>query len=87
MMKPDLSHRYNHKEPRTPYEFRDAIDTVLGRAEAVIALIQTHMSNDASGENDTVNPEIFYFALESVVNDLKDIRSLVEAFAQSGHQA
>lgn len=82
MMKPDLGHRYKHKEPRTPYDLRDAIDTVLDRSEAVIALVQTHLSHDANDDADTVNPELLYFSLESVVNDLKDVKALVEAFAQ-----
>jgi len=82
MMKPDLSHRYNNKDPRTPYELRDAVDTVLGRAEAVIALVQTHLSHDANDDTDTVNPEILYFSLESVANDVRDVKALVEAFAQ-----
>ena len=82
-IQPNLSHRHGNKNPQTPYQLRDAVETILGRAEAVIALVQLHLTNDATGETDQPNPEIYYFGLESVTCDLMDIRALVDAFSKS----
>lgn len=81
--KPNLSHRHGDKTPQTAYQLRDAVETILGRTEAVIALVQLHLTNDASGETDQPNPELYYFGLESVTHDLKDVKALIEAFSKS----
>ena len=82
-IQPNLSHRHGDKNPQTPYQLRDAVETILGRAEAVIALVQLHLTNDATGETDQPNPEIYFFGLESVTCDLKDVKALIEAFSNS----
>ena len=83
MTSTNLSHRHNNKDPQTPYQLRDAVETILGRAEAVIALVQLHLTNDATGETDRPDPELYYFGLESVTHDLKDVKALIEAFSNS----
>ena len=83
MRKPDLSHRHSDKAPQTAYQLRSSVEEILGRAEAVIALVQLHLINDASGETDQPNPELYYFGLESVTHDLKDVKALLDAFSKS----
>lgn len=83
MTSTNLSHRHGNKTPQTAYQLRDAVETILGRAEAVIALVQLHLTNDATGETDQPNPELYYFSLESVTHDLRDVKALIEAFSKS----
>ena len=42
-IQPNLSHRHDGKAPQTAYQLRSSVEDILGRAEAVLSLIQLHL--------------------------------------------
>lgn len=64
-----------------------SIEEIAGRAEAVIGTVQalciTGEDENGLGKINRINPETVYFALDSALKDLRDIKAIVLAWADA----
>lgn len=82
----DLSHRVKcapGPQPTGFYDLIDGIEQVTDRATAVLNVIQSlcnvELDDEGRAEIGRINPEIIYFSLDSVLNDLKDLAAIGDA--------
>lgn len=81
MKKPDFSHRINHRkdEPLRHWDIFEAIEDAATQSDAIISLVQSWHVADAEDAVDQINPQILFYALESVSKSIADMRALARA--------
>ncbi len=80
-----VSDTYQKPEKLDSWELNRGIDCIVTRAESVLSMASDQFARDED-DGGKLNDSIMFYSLQSVVMDLKDIRSLVSAFAQAEHE-
>ena len=86
LLEPDFSHRLSPLSNGTNTSgLSDTIDSMALRANSVLTLLSNQFTEDGRSQNN----EQIYYALQSVIQDIADIRAVVSAFhkATKKHQA
>lgn len=84
----DFRHRLTYKisRPLELFDLYDAIGRSLDQANGVISLLQFWHNADANDEVSEIDPNILFFCLESVTQNLADIRAISDAFYQAAER-
>lgn len=79
----NFSHRltYNAEIGNTT-DLVDTVDSMTARATSVLDVMAAHI-NDSRNHCSTINTDILYWALQSAINEVKDINAVVNAYAES----
>lgn len=79
----NFSHRltYNADIGNTT-DLLDTVDSMTSRATSVLDVMAAHI-NDSRNHCSTINTDILYWALQSAINEIKDINAVVNAYAES----
>ena len=73
VIRPNFNHRLNaSNEPLENVDLINSLELVASRAEGVIAVLGDYLLQ----AEDTIKPDYLYFALESVRQDLLDVKSI-----------
>lgn len=78
-IKPNFTHRYCASIYDDSGDLTDSIGLMTDRALGVISLISCQFEGDVS----VVNNNIIYLALDSVTQELQDIRAYLKAYTDS----
>jgi hypothetical protein len=86
-LKPDFSHRLSVLgDEATPQKLNDAIDILALQAENVLALIG-HQFTTNEEETDRMSDEVIYWSINSVMQTVKDMRAIVDAYVDASLKA
>jgi len=76
-LEPDFSHRLSpFTDGLNTHGLSDTIEQITLKADSVLKLLSTQFTDD----DRTPNNEQVYYALQSVIHDLGDIRAVMSAF-------
>jgi hypothetical protein len=78
-IKSDFTHRYCTSLHNDSGDLTDSIGLMTDRALGVLALISSQFEGDVS----VVNNNLIYLALDSVTQELQDIRAYLKAYTDS----
>jgi hypothetical protein len=78
-IKPDFTHRYCASLHNDSGDLTDSVGLMTDRALGVLALISSQFEGDVS----VVNNNLIYLALDSVTQELQDIRAYLKAYTDS----
>ena len=83
----DFSHRLSwaiHTQDLiTPYGLNDCIKEITERAEAVLLVLESQFINP---DDCRLNDSVIFNVIESVIRDIQDINSIVNAFSDAAHK-
>lgn len=60
----------------------DTVDNMTLRATSILDVMAAHI-NDSRKHCSTINTDILYWALQSAINEIKDINAVVNAYVES----
>lgn len=85
-IRPNINHRFNYAghETLTNGQLIQAIEAVTVRAGASIAVLQSLCTADAGESLREINPELIFFALESISMDIQDIAAIGDVLQKRG---
>lgn len=86
-IQPNFNHRLNCKAKADldRLDLINGIELIADRASGVVELMQTYLNIDSEGGGtSSVEPEILYYALESVRNDLNDLKAIGKSLMVGG---
>jgi hypothetical protein len=79
----NFSHRLTYNaEIGNTNDLVDTVDSMTARATSVLDVMAAHI-NDSRNHCSTINTDILYWALQSAINEIKDINAVVNAYADS----
>lgn len=82
-IRPNFNHRLNaSNEPLENFDLINGLELAANRAEGVLSVFQSYLL-DVDSDN-LINPDLLYFALESVRQDLLDVKSIGAALMAGG---
>lgn len=77
----NFNHRLNAgAEPLTTFDLVSGLESVASRADGVLAVLGDYLLQT----EDTIKPDFLYFALESVRQDLLDVKAIGSALMAGG---
>ncbi len=83
VIRPNFNHRLNaSSETLKNFDLINSLELTANRAEGVIAIFQSYLL-ETEGEN-LIKPDFLYFALESVRQDLLDVKAIGAALMVGG---
>lgn len=85
VIRPNFNHRINIDSSGQDFDQKDLImglEEIVNRATGVLSVFQSYLL-DTDSDN-LIKPDLLYFGLESVRNDLLDIKAVGVALLKAG---
>lgn len=84
-----LAHRLNTRNDdiTDDHDFIDTIDTITLRATGILEVMANLMTESSRNRDSFINQDAMYWTLQSAINEIKDINTIVNFYVKSKSKA